>query len=432
MHPIQEIVAKQKQGIPAGIASYCTANANVLKAVIKRSIATDTYALVEATANQVNQFGGYTGMTPEAFYRSVVGIAKECGLDEQKLILGGDHLGPLIWCGLDESEAMLHAERMVYEYARAGFSKIHLDTSMRLNSDPIDEVLSDRTIALRGARLCAQAEKGYRDRLAEFPHSPAPVYIIGSEVPIPGGAQEAEDNISITKADACLQTYDTYRVIFEEHGLHEAWERVVGLVVQPGVEFSDTSVFLYDRCAAIELTGALKSFPMVFEGHSTDYQTAASLKNMVEDGIAILKVGPALTFAYREALFALELIEKEMLTGKGLHMSGFRDVLENAMLCEDSNWKKHYHGDGNIQKFARAFSFSDRARYYLPVPEVDEAVQRLVNNLRQSPIPLTLLSQYMPMQYNRVRNGVISNDPLALALDRIGDCIDDYIYATVV
>lgn len=211
----------------------------------------------------------------------------------------------------------------------------------------------------------------------------------------------------------------------------DAWQRVIGMVVQVGVEFSDTDIFEYDREKQKPLKDILKTLPIVFEGHSTDYQDRSKLKEMVEDGVAILKVGPALTFAYREALIAMESVEKELYEGMGIFLSGFRAVLEYEMLADSKNWGKYYHGDGNEQKFARCFGLSDRARYYLSVPNVDASINRLISNLCKRSIPNTLLSQYMPVQYAKVRSGQLSADPAALIRDRIGKCIDQYLYATI-
>lgn len=427
MHPIQEIVQQQKQGTPVGIYSCCSANAFVLKAALRRGLQHHMPVLIEATANQVNQFGGYTGMKPADFYAYVQQLAADMGYPEKDLILGGDHLGPLTWTNLPAAEAMDNAEELVRQFVLAGFTKIHLDTSMRVADDDLQARLSDEVIAERGARLCKAAEAAYAQRLAVHPGSQPPVYIIGSEVPIPGGAQEAEDSVSVTKPEACMGTYQTFEQAFRSLGLEHAWERVVGLVVQPGVEFGDGDVFSYDRDNAAALTALGKQLPVIFEGHSTDYQTPNCLRNMVCDGIAILKVGPALTFALREALFSLELIERELYAGTGVHLSDFRAVLEHAMLANEGNWRKHYHGDGNATKYARAFSFSDRARYYLPDAAVQDAIRRLMENLGE--IPLSLLSQFMPMQYSKVRSGAVANCPEALILDRIGNCIDEYLYA---
>jgi len=420
MHPVQEIIAKHKSGSHAGIFSNCSANEYVLRAVMRRAKEHGLPALIEATANQVNQYGGYTGQTPAMFASWVFELAKSEGFDSSKLILGGDHLGPLTWSNmpqLSEEEVMQKAEQLIHDYVAAGFTKIHIDTSMRLACDDASKPLSDEIIAKRGARLCQVAETVGK-----------PVYIIGSEVPIPGGATESEEGIHVTSPQDCKATMAAFKDAFYQRGLTDAWERVVGVVVQPGVEFGEDDVFVYDSQEAKSLCETIKDSPLVFEGHSTDYQPKMALRQMVQDGIAILKVGPALTFALREVLFALENIEKIMLRGRGVILSDFADVLETSMLEKPGNWNKHYHGDGFKQRVNRAYGFSDRARYYLPEPSVKQAIARLTENLKDG-APLPLLSQFMPIQYLRVRDGQIRNTADELILDRIGDCIDDYVFA---
>jgi len=150
---------------------------------------------------------------------------------------------------------------------------------------------------------------------------------------------------------------------------------------------------------------------------------------MVEDGIAILKVGPAFTFALRQALFALQDIENEVLAGEGTVLSDFRNVLETAMLSDPTHWHKYYHGDTHSIALKRKYSFSDRCRYYLPVKEVADAIERLLHNIDEANIPLSVLEQYMPIQYAHVREGTLLMRAEALIKDRVKDYIDDYLYA---
>ena len=280
MNFLQKMVADQKNGVATGIYSCCSANESVLRAALARGKANRTPVLIEATANQVNQYGGYTGMKPADFYAYVKGLVREIGISEETVILGGDHLGPLTWSGLPEAEAMEKAKELVESYVLAGFEKIHLDTSMRLADDSRDEPLSDAVIARRGAELCAVAEQAYASIAGKG--AKAPCYIIGSEVPIPGGAQEAEDGISVTRPEDCRRTIAVFQEEFTRRGLSDAWSRVIGVVVQPGVEFGDAEVFDYNREKAAALTAVLAEYPaMVFEGHSTDYQTRKGLRQMV-------------------------------------------------------------------------------------------------------------------------------------------------------
>lgn len=426
-HPLQQMMEDRRNGRNSGIPSYCTANPLVLEAALRRAKLLGTPVLIEATANQVNQYGGYTGMVPKDFYKLVLDLAKEVGVPEHQIILAGDHLGPLTWQNLPEKEAMEKSTELVYEYARAGFTKIHLDTSMKVADDP-EGLLSTETIARRGAALYKASIKGYEELKSEKADAVRPVFIIGSEVPIPGGAQEAEDTLAVTSPDAFKDTVATYRRVFKEEGVEDGMNDVIAVVVQPGVEFGDDQVFLYNHDAATELCAALKEYPEVcFEGHSTDYQSAECLKHMVEDGIAILKVGPALTYGLREALFALSFMEKELVPVK--EQARFIETLEEVMLKNPGNWQKHYHGDDKQLALARKYSFSDRARYYIGQPEVVEAMEKLFENLKNYPIPMNMLHQYMPVSYNKVRDGELKLDPRELAMDGVVNFMLDYEYA---
>lgn len=432
-NPLKKIVELQKQGKNVGIYSVCSANGYVIEAALKRGMSDGSCVLIESTANQCDQNGGYTGMKPADFKRFVLDIAEKNGFDKDRIFLGGDHLGPLTFAYKDESEAMADAEELIRHYVGAGFTKIHIDTSMKLNSDDPNARLSDEIIAGRGARLAQVAEETYRKLLQSDPDAIPPVYIIGSEVPIPGGAVGGEDNgVQVTKVEDFRNTVQTFEKAFQVAGLDdEVWNRVIGVVVQPGVEEKDSGCTEYDRDKAKELTESIKDFPtLIFEGHSTDYQTKIKLRELIEDGVGILKVGPGLTFAMREAMFALENIERELLYGTDTEPSRFAETLDAAMLKDDKHWKKHYQGTELEIRLKRKYSFSDRCRYYMPVPDVEKASERLISNLRTTGVPLNLLSQFMPIQYTKVREGLLENDPVALIEDRITNTIDEYLYAT--
>lgn len=432
-NPLKRIVELQKQGKNVGIYSVCSANGYVIEAALKRGLSDNSCVLIESTANQCDQNGGYTGMKPADFKKYVLDIAEKNGFDQNRIFLGGDHLGPLTFAYKDEPEAMADAEELIRHYVSAGFTKIHIDTSMKVNSDDPDVRLSDEIIAGRGARLAQVAENTYRQLAEKDPDAIPPVYIIGSEVPIPGGAVGSEDNgVQVTKVEDFKNTVAAFKNAFQNAGLgQDVWDRVIAVVVQPGVEEKDSGCTEYDREKAKDLMASIKEFPgLVFEGHSTDYQTKIKLRELVEDGVGILKVGPGLTFAMREAMFALENIEKELLFGTNTEPSKFAEILDAEMLKNDKNWRKHYQGTELELRLKRKYSFSDRCRYYMPVPEVEKAADRLLSNLRTTGIPLNLLSQFMPIQYTKVREGLLENDPVALIEDRITNTIDEYLYAT--
>ena len=430
MDAMRLILEKRKQGMKfAGIPSFCTANDLVIEACLKQARRFDDYVLVEATANQVNQFGGYTGMQPADYRDFVYGIADNIGFPREKIILGGDHLGPLTWQNEPEKEAMDKAVELVKLFVLAGFKKIHLDTSMRVADDPVDCPLSDETIARRGAVLYEACEDAYQEMLVKNPGEARPAYIIGSEVPIPGGAQEAEDSISITEPADVEKTLAVYREEFEKRGLRDAFDNIIGIVVQPGVEFGDADIFHYNRVNAARLTTAMQKYNnIVMEGHSTDYQSPEELKEMVEDGIAILKVGPALTFSLREGLFALSIMEKQLVPDE--KQANFIEIMEEVMLKNPSNWHKHYHGTEEQLANKRKYSFSDRCRYYFAQPEMKAAIGKLFQNMDEVDIPLSMLRQYMPVQYVKVRDGHLPRNARELVEDCVVNLIEDYNYAT--
>lgn len=428
-HPIKELIKNRQKGKKEGIYSICSANEYVIRAAMIRARAADSPLLIEATANQVNQFGGYTGMKPREFKDFVYGLSIKTNFPPNKIILGGDHLGPLTWKNETESEAMEKAEQLISQYVAAGFSKIHIDTSMPLGSDDKSIPLKASVIAKRGARLAKVAEAAYQNIKINDADALHPVYIVGSEVPVPGGIRE-DEALQVTDPDDFIESVTLFREAFMEEGIADAFEHIVAAVVQPGVEFGNDSIHDYNREAARALCRALEKYPdLVFEGHSTDYQKRAALKQMVEDGISILKVGPALTFALREGLFMLSLIEKELFHAAPEKQSYFIEILEAVMLEKPESWKPYYHGDEEDVRRSRKYGLSDRSRYYLAHPRVKAAITVLMENLLKVKIPLSLISQYLPAQYESIREGLMQNSADALLLDRIGCLLDDYIYA---
>lgn len=418
---LAQTVANHKAGHPVGAYSVCSAHPTVVEAAMVQAIADGGYVLIEATSNQVDQYGGYTGLRPAEFRDLVLRVADDTGLPRDRVVLGGDHLGPNRWQRESSSAAMEKADVLIAAYVEAGYTKIHLDCSMSCADDP--DVLADEVVASRSARLMRVAED-----TAQRVGSPGPVYVIGTEVPVPGGAHETLDHLTPTPADRARRTVDAHRSAFAELGLGDVWPRVVALVVQPGVEFDHVNVFDYRRDTTVELRTVLDTEPsLVFEAHSTDYQRPEQLRELVEDHWAILKVGPGLTFAMREALFALAMIEAELVPRTS--RSNLVEVVERRMLAEPKYWEGYYHGDPREQRTARRYSYSDRLRYYWADPEVDAARLTLLANLDRTGVPLPLISQFLPDQYDRIRAGQLEPLPQALVIDRIRDAIRPYARA---
>lgn len=417
MKPLLDIIARHKRGEAVGIYSLCSAHPWVIEAAMHVAKASGSPLLIEATCNQVNQFGGYTGLTPADFRRFVENIAQRVAFPLERLWLGGDHLGPNVWQKEEAAVAMAHADELVSQYVAAGFRKIHLDCSMACADDP--STLPELVVATRAARLCAIAERAWQQEGGE-----PPVYVIGTEVPTPGGAAEDLEQLSVTTPESAQATITAHRMAFTEAGLDAAWPRIIALVVQPGVEFDHHKVVDYRPEKARVLSAFIaREAQFVFEAHSTDYQTPENLRALVRDHFAILKVGPAATFALRETLWALAAIEHDL---PGIEQrSDLRETVLRVMRADPRHWRSHYR-DAATEPLDLAYSLSDRIRYYWPHPDVQQACTALLSNLRNRSLPLTLVSQYLPRQYAAVRAGQLDASVDALLGDGIASALRPY------
>lgn len=414
---MKEIIARHKLGEHLGICSVCSAHPLVIESALRFDLQTKNKVLIEATSNQVNQFGGYTGMKPADFRDFVFHIAAKVGFPLERLILGGDHLGPNCWQNENAAAAMEKSVELIKAYVAAGFSKIHLDASMSCADDPTP--LDPMVVAERAALLCQAAEQTATEAQKE-----ALTYVIGTEVPVPGGEASTIGTVHVTREADAARTLKTHQIAFKALGLEEALTRVIAIVVQPGVEFDHTQIIHYQPHAAEALSGWIKQTPMVYEAHSTDYQTRQAYHALVRDHYAILKVGPALTFALREAIFALAQMENELVVPE--KRSQVLEVIDEVMLNEPGYWKKYYRPTWSQAMVDIHFSLSDRIRYYWPHPRITQSVEKLITNLNDVALPLGLISQFMPVQFERLSEGTLTLTPHNLIIDKIQDVLRAY------
>ena len=416
MNALDEFVAqleRNRRGQGGVAVSVCSAHPLVLRAAFRSALRYDTFALIESTSNQVDQYGGYTGMKPADFAALVRRIAEEEGFPTERVLLGGDHLGPNSWRHLGSEKAMQETLQLVRSYVQAGYRKIHLDASFVCTDDA--GPLSDEVVARRCAQMAQVAEKAASGE--------KPIYVVGTEVPTPGGTQ-ADEGMHVTSPADVERTLGVFRETFLAHGLSDAWSRVVGLVIQPGVEFGDAMVHDYQPMPAI--TAVIDRQPgLAYEAHSTDYQSGSNLARLAQNHFFILKVGPWLTYALREGLFSLECIEREL---KPANPSRFRETLAGVMKADPKYWEKYYSGSADEVDYKIAFSYSDRARYYLGHKDVADSLNRLLDNLSPE-VPDGLISQYLPLQYQAVREGRLGKHPMDLAVDRVSNVLDLYFEA---
>ena len=286
----------------------CSAHPTVVEAAIAQAAADGSYVLIEATSNQVDQFGGYTGLRPAGIPRSgprhrrptrirarprrarrrpprpepLATRIRQCGHGQgrgphRRVRRGGLHQDP---------PGLQHVlRRRPGRPLRRGGRRARPPACCRWPRTPRTAAASTHRCTSSAPRCRCPAERTRRST-ASPRHPPT--------------APDA-------RSPRTAPPSPNWRC-------NDVWPRVIALVVQPGVEFDHLNVIDYEHSATAELRRVLDAEDhLVFEAHSTDYQRPAQLRELVEDHWAILKVGPALTFAMREALFALALIEAELV-----------------------------------------------------------------------------------------------------------------------
>jgi D-tagatose-1,6-bisphosphate aldolase subunit GatZ/KbaZ len=422
------IIKNHKSDGESGIYSICSSNKYVLKAAINYAKINNSILLIEATSNQVNQFGGYMDMTPKQFRKYVHKLLEECNYGEENVILGGDHLGPNPWQNQKSEIAMDYSRQLIKEYVKAGFKKIHLDTSFVCADDSVNNngILSKEVISRRAAELCKVAE----DEILKSEIPGKTVYVIGTEVPKPGGMVVSDsEELEVSSVDSTEETINLTKDAFESLGLYDAWNRVIAIVTQPGVEFGDKEVYQFNYRKSIKLAKYIENYKnLVYEAHSTDYQSDESLVQLVKNHFAILKVGPALTYAFREVIFKLEELEIELSRyDSSIKVSNLSKIIEDEMTKVPKYWIDHYKGSSDEVAQSRIHSLSDRIRYYWSNPNVSKSILKLINNIsQQSKIPESLLDNILIDQFSDYKNDKLLKNPELLINQHIQHVIEPY------
>jgi D-tagatose-bisphosphate aldolase class II non-catalytic subunit len=301
---------------------------------------------------------------------------------------------------------------------RAGFTKIHLDCSEGCAGEPAQ--LGDDVTATRAADLAAVALNAATD-------PEALIFVIGTEVPPPGGARVDEDGeIAPTTPASAKATLAAHAQAFEAAGIGGALSQIGGLVVQPGVEFSPMHVHAMPMARDPALAAVLADWPGVcLEAHSTDYQHPAVFPRLSELGFAFLKVGPALTFARRRAIYGLDALVGQMGWRDGAPLP---EVMETLMLAAPKHWQAHYHGAGGDLRVQRHFGLADRIRYYWPQPEAMAAVDALMTTLSGRDLPDPMLAQAFAPDVIAAARDMNAPLPRALVLAEVQSALRPYFW----
>ena len=301
-------------------------------------------------------------------------MAEAAGLPKERILLGGDHLGPNPWKSRPADAAMQESERMVAAYVEAGFTKIHLDTSMACSGDPVP--LPEATIAARAARLAAVAERAAASarRRSSLRHRHR-----GAD---PGRrARDASRRWRSPGRRPRSRRPNRIATPLPRPASARPWPRDrSGRAAGRGVRQRQRRPL----CAAKRRPTSAPHWARFPASSSRPTppttRRAECLAALVEDGFAILKVGPWLTFAMREALYGLDAIAPLSAPADALARSA---QWNRSCSAEPADWQPYYGGSADgAACLQRHFSYSDRIRYYWPHPQARAAVDLLLLGLR--------------------------------------------------
>ena len=346
------------------LPSFCTSNFDVLKVLMIFSKYHQLPTLIESTSNQVNQFGGYTGLKPLQFKQKVDKLCKSVKLPSKLLIIGGDHLGPLPWKNVNKKSAMKNAKILVKKCLNAKYKKIHIDTAIVCR----DEKNIDRNIIVN---RCEEILKSLtkNDLKNVF-------IVVGTEVPFAGGGDHLKP--VITKLESIKKEYLLYSKIFKQKKILK--KKPFALVIDPGIGFNNLAITTTNLFGFRKKNSFSKKNNFYFEAHSSDYQSRTDLKRLVENNFKFLKVGPELTYIYSKSIFKMQSIEKLIYTKK---LSDIDSVLLSEMNINKKYWKSYYKGPKKKIDFLLFNSYLDRSRYYWNKKKVINSKKILFKNINK-------------------------------------------------
>ena len=361
----------QKKSLP----SFCTSNFEVLNSIMYFCHINKLPCLIECTSNQVNQFGGYTKITPKKFIKKISNIRKKIKFKKNKLFLGGDHLGPLPWKNLKTKIALKNSIKLIDSYLKQDFCKIHIDTSIKCKDEEKinSNIIFDRTLKiLKNDKI----KKGIKNRFI----------VIGTEVPLSGSG----DNKRIIKTsnkqieDEVLKFKKILKQI-------KSQSKIFALVIEPGMKYMHSKITSPDFKNFLDKKKFSKKNNFVFEAHSTDYQPLRILKKLTKNNFKFLKVGPELTYNYSRSLFFMQNLEEKFSFKK---KSDMKNIILTTMKKNKKYWKAYYLGGrSNLLLNSKL----DRMRYYLNLKPIVNSINILkenVNNIEKKKIIKLLGSNF--------------------------------------
>ena len=364
---VQELTAQGHK--PMTLLAVCPNSPAVIKAAFRAAKRNNAPIMFAATLNQVDNDGGYTGMTQKDFVRVMRVEAKRNNFTGP-YIAAIDHGGPWLkdiqTLEMWPYEKAMDAVKKSYEAALlAGYELIHVDPTVD-RFLPKGEIIKIEVVAARTIELITHIENFRKER-----GLPRIAYEVGTEEVHGGLADMSVFN----------KFLDLLKAGLEKNGCADAWPCfVVGKV---GTDLHTT---FFDPVVAKQLTSTVAKYGSFIKGHYTD-----DVENPEEyplSGMGAANVGPEFTVAEFNALEELEAVENKLYDEGNVAMHSNMIAILKKLVIDSGRWKKWVHGDESPDDFESITPDRQRwlmqtgARYIWQKPEAVAARQTLYSNLR--------------------------------------------------
>lgn len=359
------------EGRPSTLFAACPNSETVIKAALRSAKRANAPIKFAATLNQVDEDGGYTGLTQSEFVE-MVKIEAEAISYEGLIIVALDHGGP--WLKDQHSienwsleETMTAVKKSLEAAIDAGYDFLHIDPTVDKTLPP-GEIIPIERVAERTIELIKHAENHRREK------GIAP---LGYEV----GTEEVHGGL------ANLEVFDRFLSLLKEglekEGLSEVWPILI--VGKVGTDLHTT---VFDPEVAKTLAEKAAKYGSFIKGHYTDY-----VENPEEyplSGMGAANVGPEFTEEEYNALTQLAQLEDKLKEEKLIARSSLiLQVLEKEVY-ESKRWQKWLKGEEkgkdlyDLSPSRQKWLIKTGCRYIWAQPRVVASRTLLYRNLEQN------------------------------------------------
>lgn len=366
---ILEVMEQRKAatGVPMTLFAACPNSLSVIKASFRAAKRNNAPIYFATTLNQVDNDGGYTGMTQAEFTKI---LAREAAAVNYTgpYVVAIDHGGP--WLKDKQTlekytlEQAMDGVKKSYEAAiLAGYDLIHVDPTVDITL-PKGEIINIHVVAQRTVELIKHAED-FRKA-----HNMPPIsYEVGTEEVHGGLADDKTFDTFLTDLKAGLAAA----------GMPDIWP--IFIVGKVGTDLHTT---LFDAEVARKLTNKVRPYGSYIKGHYSD--DVDNPQDYPTSGMGAANVGPEFTMCEYKALMELEQLELADANCKD--KSGMSQALLNAV-HDSGRWKKWLRGEEvgkdllECTKERQEWLVQTCCRYIWQNKEVLDARQKLYDNLQK-------------------------------------------------